>query len=388
MTPGIYIEEVTPNPPPITGLPTNVAGFMGETLAGPGEPSVVTSFAEFEDLYGGYLPVSVSGLPFAVAGFFQNGGKRCYIARVAGDSNYRTALEQFESIDEISIVVAPDYHRVANLELEIIDHCTRMRDRVAIFHSRPGSDTAANIREITPPVDSAFAAFYLPWIAVNDPVNGQASMAPPCGHIAGIYARVDAERGVHKAPANEVVRGANSLEFEITEQEHAILNPKGVNCIRQFPGRGIRVWGARTTSTDPEWKYINIRRYLIYLEQSIEKGTQWVVFEPNSPPLWAKVNRIITDFLLSEWKMGALMGTKPEHGFFVRVDHTTMTQDDINNGRLIVVIGVAPLKPAEFVIFRIGQRTAAGKKIPPRILTTLQRLRSTSKTASATTQKS
>ncbi len=357
MTPGVYIEEVDAGPPPIVGLSTSTAGFLGETLTGPDEPCLVTSFAEFEELYGGYLPLSVSSAPFAVAGFFQNGGKRCFIARVSDNSDYQNALGQFESIGEISIIVAPDYHRVANFELELINHCTRMRDRVAIFHSRPGIDTAANIHEISPPIDSSFAAFYLPWLAVNDPVNGQASMAPPSGHIAGIYARVDAERGVHKAPANEVVRGANALEFQITEQAQSVLNPKGVNSIRQFPGRGMLVWGARTTSTDPEWKYISMRRYLIYLEQSIEKGTQWVMFESNGPPLWARLNRAITDFLFSEWKTGALMGIKPEHAFFVKVDQTTMTQDDINNGRLIVLIGVAALKAAEFVNFRIHQST-------------------------------
>jgi phage tail sheath protein FI len=166
---------------------------------------------------------------------------------------------------------------------------------------------------------------------------------------------------VHKAPANEVVRGATKLEFQITKGEQDLLNPRGVNVIRTFPGRGIRVWGARTTSTDPLWKYINIRRLFLYLEESIDKGTQWVVFEPNNEQLWARVKQTIVQFLTTVWRTGALMGTTPEEAFFVKVDRTTMTQDDIDNGRLIILIGVAPTKPAEFVIFRIAQFTAGAE---------------------------
>ena len=173
--------------------------------------------------------------------------------------------------------------------------------------------------------------------------------------MAGIYARSDTERGVHKAPANEVVRGAKKLEFLITKGEHDLLNPRGVNVIRFFPGRGIRVWGARTLSSNTLWKYINVRRLFIYIEESIEEGTQWVVFEPNNEKLWARVRATITQFLTRVWRDGALMGTKAEEAFFVKCDRSTMTQDDIDNGRLICVIGIAPVKPAEFVIFRIAQ---------------------------------
>jgi hypothetical protein len=173
--------------------------------------------------------------------------------------------------------------------------------------------------------------------------------------MVGIYARSDQERGVHKAPANEVVRGAMELEFRITKGEQDILNPRHINCIRFFPGRGIRVWGARTTILDTLWKYINVRRLFIYIEESIEEGTQWVVFEPNDQKLWARVIQTITQFLTRVWRDGALMGTTPEEAFFVKCDRTTMTQDDIDNGRLICVIGIAPVKPAEFVIFRIAQ---------------------------------
>ena len=183
-------------------------------------------------------------------------------------------------------------------------------------------------------------------------------LIPPGGYIAGIYARSDTERGVHKAPANEVVRGANKLQFLISKGEQGILNPRGVNVIRYFPGRGILVWGARTLSTNTLWKYINVRRLFIYIEKSIEKGTQWVVFEPNNERLWARVVSTITQFLTGVWKDGTLMGTKPEEAFFVKCDRSTMTQDDIDNGRLICVIGIAPVKPAEFVIFRIARGPA------------------------------
>jgi len=190
---------------------------------------------------------------------------------------------------------------------------------------------------------------------IYDPRTNTNLLVPPSGHVAGIYANTDIERGVHKAPANYVVQGATALQFQITKGEQDILNPRGVNCLRVFPGRGLRVWGARTCSSDPLWKYINVRRLLLYIEESIDEGTQWVVFEPNNEKLWGRVKATISEFLTRVWKDGALMGTKPEEAFFVKCDRTTMTQDDIDNGRLICIIGVAPVKPAEFVIFRIAQ---------------------------------
>ena len=183
-------------------------------------------------------------------------------------------------------------------------------------------------------------------------------LLPPSGFVSGIYARNDAERGVHKAPANEVVRLASNFEFLINQRQQEALNPEGVNCLRFFEGRGFRVWGARTASSDPEWKYVNVRRYFAFLERSIEKGTQWSVFEPNGPRLWANIQRTVEDFLYNEFVSNHLAGRKPAEAFFVRCDETTMTQNDRDNGRLICLIGVAPLRPAEFVIFRIGQKTA------------------------------
>jgi phage tail sheath protein FI len=209
--------------------------------------------------------------------------------------------------------------------------------------------------------DSSYAALYYPWVRVLDPLTGQPIFVPPSGFVAGIYARNDIERGVHKAPANKVVRLALGFERLLNKAQQEVLNPEGINCFRFFEGRGNRLWGARTISSDPEWKYVNVRRYFAYLEHSIDKGTQWAVFEPNGDPLWANVRRTIEDFLLNEWQGGALLGDKPEKAFFVRCDRSTMTQNDLDNGRLICLIGVAPLKPTEFVIFRIGQWTADRK---------------------------
>lgn len=272
----------------------------------------------------------------------------------------RTGLRGFSEIDEISIVCVPDHHSVPALTTEIVTHCTQMRDRFAILHSNPTTDTLTTVGTLRPHdgavnLDTTYAAFYFPWIKIYDPRINQELLIPPSGHVSGIYAKTDIERGVHKAPANEVVLGATSLQFQITKGEQDILNPKGVNCLRVFPARGLRVWGARTCSTNTLWKYINVRRLLLYIEESIDEGTQWVVFEPNNEKLWGRVKATITEFLTRVWRDGALMGIKPEEAFFVKCDRTTMTQDDIDNGRLICIIGVAPVKPAEFVIFRIAQ---------------------------------
>jgi hypothetical protein len=271
----------------------------------------------------------------------------------------RTGLYTIKNIDEISIAAIPGV-TTQHLQNKLIIHCESMEDRFAVLDSEEKADFD-EIQRQRNLYDSKYAALYYPWIRVFDPLSKKRTNVPPSGAICGIYARSDIERGVHKAPANEVVRGALGLEeFDgvkriITKGQQDILNPKGVNCIRAFRGRGIRVWGARTISSDSLWKYINVRRLFLFLEESIDEGTQWVVFEPNDEKLWARVKQTITQFLTRVWKDGALMGTSPEEAFFVKCDRTTMTQDDIDNGRLIVLIGVAPVKPAEFVIFRIAQ---------------------------------
>ena len=273
----------------------------------------------------------------------------------------RNGLLGFKYVDEINIVCAPD-DSLDGVYAELVNHCedSELKERFAILQSKV-DQVPKDLNKIKPDIDSKYAAFYYPWIKILDPRTNREKLIPPGGHVAGIYARSDIERGVHKAPANEIVRGARSLQFTINKGQQDILNPKGVNVIRAFPGRGIRVWGARTLSTDPLWKYINVRRLFLFLEESIDESTQWVVFEPNNEQLWARIKQTITAFLVPVWRSGALMGTTPEEAFFVKVDRTTMTQNDIDTGKLIVIIGVAPTKPAEFVIFRFTQFTAGAE---------------------------
>ncbi len=271
----------------------------------------------------------------------------------------RKGLTAFKGIEDISLVYAPNAYAVPDLVSSLISHCENLRYRFAILDAPQGFADVSNLdpRSGNPkgasPTD--YAAFYYPWIKVINPETGMLQLMPPGGYVAGIYSRSDTQRGVHKAPANEVVLGASDLEFQIMKGEQDVLNPRGVNVIRAFPGRGILIWGARTISSNTLWKYINVRRLFIYIEASIERGTQWVVFEPNDYRLWSRVKITITQFLTGVWRSGALMGTTPEEAFFVKCDRSTMTQDDIDNGRLICIIGIAPVKPAEFVIFRIAQ---------------------------------
>ncbi len=278
-----------------------------------------------------------------------------YEGKPSDEPKKRTGLYSFKNIDGINIVAVPGITS-QHIQNKIISHCEEMADRFGVLD--PVKDaTLDDIQKQRNFYDSKYAALYYPWVKVFNPLNKKNEPVPPSGQVIGVYARSDVERGVHKAPANEKLNGVIDLGQIITKGQQDVLNPKGVNCIRSFPGRGIRVWGARTLSSDPSWKYINVRRLFLYLEESIDEGTQWVVFEPNSEILWARVIQTINNFLKGVWKSGALMGLTPEEAFFVKCDRTTMTQDDIDNGRLIVMIGVAPVKPAEFVIFRIAQWT-------------------------------
>jgi len=270
-----------------------------------------------------------------------------------GGSSRRTGIQALEDIDEISICLAPDVW-APTVHSALILHCETLKDRFAILDPRDGL-SIQQIRDVRENLDSKYAALYYPWIEVRDPFAGQNVQVAPSGHVAGIYARVDVERGVHKAPANEIIRGINKIADDVNTREQDLLNPKGINVLRFFPGRGNRVWGARTISSDSSWKYVNVRRLFIMVEESIDEGTQFVVFEPNSEPTWARVRQTITNFLTTVWRGGALEGTTADQAFFVKCDRTTMSQDDIDNGRLICVIGIAPVKPAEFVIFQIQQ---------------------------------
>ena len=285
----------------------------------------------------------------------------------------RSGLGGFEAVDEITMVAAPDVmaayqagalsrEGVKAVQLAMIAHCENMKDRVAILDPLPdlGAQDVKDWRMKETNYDSKYAALYYPWISVADP-NGSGSLyVPPSGHVAGIWARNDTERGVHKAPANEVIRGALGLQNQITKSEQDSLNPVGVNCIRTFPGRGIRIWGARTLSSDPSWRYVNVRRLFNFVEESIMLGTQWVVFEPNDQALWQRVKRTITGFLTRVWRDGALFGTTPEEAFYVKCDAENNPPETRDVGQLIVEIGIAPVKPAEFVIFRISQYSGGG----------------------------
>ena len=540
LAPGVYVEEIPNGPRPIEGVTTSTAGFAGLTERGPLQPRLVTSWTEYAQWFGDTIDATISFLPLAVRGFFDNGGQKAFIARIAGNgaaaasldlptndansvlrlkaigpgdwgnrilvrvqtaspngappedcfrvtllyyrdgipspfvdpidpaneldpqrrdpdvledfdnlsadaagANYvenvvhaasklveahfvnllgachapvsgrpqdvafnpggscggassaltggtsgatatpaefagdpslpagqRTGLAALASIEEVSLLLAPDEvnDNVVNsgaITDALVGQCELLRDRFAVVSIRQGQ---SDVRTIVPPRDSSYGAVYYPWVRVFDARSQSNLLMPAVGHVAGIYARSDTERGVHKAPANELVRGLadqdpspgqEPLEYVITTRELDILNPRGVNTIRDFRvgHHGIRVWGARTMSSDPEWKYLNVRRLFLFVEQSIDRGTQWVAFEPNGEPLWAIVRQVVSNFLVTVWRSGALQGSTPDKAFFVRCDRTTMTQDDIDNGRLICLIGMAPLRPAEFVIFRIGKWT-------------------------------
>ncbi len=289
-----------------------------------------------------------------------------------GDVSERTGIEGLEVAEDATMLCCPDLMSayesgaldkdgVKAVQTTMIAHCERLGDRMAILDPLPGlsPQDVKKWRIDETNYDSKFAALYYPWIKVGGP-DGKPLLIPPCGHIAGIYARNDTERGVHKAPANEVIRGALEASIAITKGEQDTLNPFGINCLRVFPGRGIRVWGARTLSSDPQWRYVNVRRLFNYVEKSIERGTQWVVFEPNDPDLWARVRRDVGAFLTGVWRSGALFGLTREEAFFVKCDAETNPPDVRDRGQLVIEIGLAPVKPAEFVIFRLSQFAGGG----------------------------
>jgi phage tail sheath protein FI len=517
--PGVYIEEIERGPKPIEGVPTSTAAFLGETERGPLRPRLVTSYKEYQRWFGGIFGTGDRYMPYAVNGFFENGGKRLYVCRIVGNGwtiasksfgdfsveavapgawgrrvwvkiqdgstpdatgakGFRLQLAYWSSVppnfapydpfdpknrnilprpqlveDYNDLSVDPfssDYYEkrlldsstnlpvsalaiikrnqgttskpttnegefldqagaedtnpltkadfegdtaggrpelqgLLALELDqyrdvalvyapfppndsdaiaggIIDHCELQKFRFAVIDGKKEDDPSNLNPRVNNQWDTEYAAFYAPWIQVSDPQTGVRRDVPPGGYVLGVYARSDTERGVFKAPANEVVRGALNIKFDINDNTQDVLNPLGVNAIRRFPDRGIRVWGARTLSSDGLWKYVSVRRLFIFLEHSIYNGTQWVVFEPNDDRLWARVKDTIRLFLRSQWRNGALFGRTEDEAFFITCDRTTMTQDDILNGRLICEIGIAPVRPAEFVVFRIFQYTAEAQR--------------------------
>ncbi len=373
------------------------------------KPTLVTNWTKFTEIFGEFM--SNAYLPDAVYNYFANGGGPCYITslralnetqpskpsrrskaaaagtdapaesastapepaaltvdEVVGNAGDRTGLGGLEALDDVRLVLCPDVmvgydgsddakNRVKMVQEALITHCKLMKYRFAVLDTPPhlNAQQAKEWREFLN-FDSDYAALYYPWLVVSD-LSGATNTktVPPSGHIVGVYNRSDAERGVHKAPANEVVSNAVGVEFAVSKGEQDVLNPIGVNCIRAFPNRGIRIWGARTLSSNAAWRYVNVRRLFITVEASMDAGLQWVVFEPNDSTLWAKVRRDVTSFLRGVWRSGALFGSTPEQAFYVKCDEELNPPEVRDLGQLIIEVGLAPVKPAEFVIFRITQ---------------------------------
>jgi hypothetical protein len=398
LSPGVYVEEVPSAVQPIAGVGTSTAGFIGRvaddvtmpdqpgvfqlnslgdpvedslgnpipvpyTVADAGAPQLVTSWAQFKTKLGDFQAGNLT-LAHAVYGFFNNGGTRCWVAGITEDPTaadaggavdaVRKALTKFAAIDEIAIVSVPGAIDRA-VQSEVITHCENAGDRFAILDGQQTSTYTAAAVQLSIG-DSDYAAMYFPRIQVFDPVSSDDLYVTPSGHVAGIYARVDNSRGVHKAPANEVIRGALGVEERLSRADQDGLNPDGINVIRAFNGN-ITVWGGRTLGGDAnaEWKYINVRRLFLFLRESIDQGTQWVVFEPNEPSLWAKITRNVSAFLTNVWRDGALFGATAQEAFYVKCDHETNPPEVRDLGQVVTEIGVAVVKPAEFVIFRISQ---------------------------------
>lgn len=387
-TPGVYVEEIESGSKPIEAGSTNVAGFLGIAEKGPvNEAVLVTNWTQYTKLFGG---LHTGGwLAHGVYQFFQNGGTKAYINNLAAPDpveeaaaeegsekkpvviknpdnltkliigtdegvGKKTGLCLFDTVPDIALVAAPGVTDPAATDA-ILTHCEKNRFRFAVLDSPETLE--GGIDTMPKPRDSQLGGYYFPWISMYDMVADQNVYAPPSGGMCGVYSRVDGTRGVHKAPANELFRTAIGLKYNLTDAEQEMLNPKGINCIREFPGRGIRVWGARTISSNPEWRYINVRRLFCMVEQAIQNGTNWVVFEPNTRDLWKKITRNLTSFLLNTWKSGALFGDSPEEAFYVRCDDELNPPESIDAGYVVVEVGLAPAKPAEFVVFRVSQKT-------------------------------
>lgn len=349
LAPGVYIEELPTQAHSIQGVSTSIAGFVGVGKQTSGAVAI-TSVVEFERAIG---DSAVGNLPIAVRGFFENGGTRCHVTLISPTDTLQAGLDALAS-EDVSILCCPDESRFPDAAAVMAAHCEQRKDRVCILQSpQPVMPEATH----DVPVHSSYAAYCYPWVTVVG-LDGIASVTvPPGGHVAGVYARVDSQKGVWAAPAGVPLVGVTGLSQQINSAESDLLSARGINVLRFFPGRGYEVWGARTTSQDPDWKYVNVRRLAIFIERSLGQGLQWVVFEPNGPTLWAAVRLRIEDFLLNVWKSGALVGRTPAAAFFVRCDKTTMTQADIDLGRFVVIVGVAAVRPAEFVILRILGQT-------------------------------
>jgi phage tail sheath protein FI len=382
-SPDVYIDEKSTGTRPIEAVGTSTAAFIGKapmTQAHPNESRGISNWRQFLSEFVGDGQSSTP-LVQGVWGYFQNGGGRCYVVNVGGEQTIAKALQALESEDEVTIVAAPGYTDSGSYDM-ILTHCENQQDRVAILDGpkrvdqlsqlvgmaeisvtrgddeaeETGSDPQPNVGPRRS--ERGFGAFYYPWITIKDPLDPSRPVeVAPSGHVAGIYARNDAKRGVHKAPANEIIRGALGVTHRLTRVDQAELNPAGVNCIRFFSAQGVLVWGARSLATDAQWRYVNVRRLFNMIEESIARSTRWVVFEPNDPTLWQAIKRDVGAFLTLLWRNGALFGRTAEESFFVKCDEETNPPEVIDAGRVVIQIGIAPVKPAEFIIFEIGQHS-------------------------------
>lgn len=370
--PGVYSNIVSSGNKPIESAGSSTAAFLGQSsLGSTSEPQLITSWAQFQRTYGG---VSEAGnLAHAVYGFFLNGGSRCYVqnigerkegqtegdiaAAIKGEDlgpGRRTGIQALKVIEDVSLVAAPGFTSPIIHQI-LADHAAECGDRMAILDGVEDLGTT-QLHEFPRIGDSSDSALYWPWIQVFDESTKKLVHVPPSGHVIGAIARTDSDRGVHKAPANEILRGALGLKYTLTRNEQALLNPRGINVIRDLDDMGIRVYGARTLSADPEWKYLNVRRLFQVVRQSVTAGTEWVVFEPNSETLWGNVERNIRAYLKTLWASEALVGKTPEEAFYVRCDETTNPPENIDLGIVTIEIGIAPVKPAEFVQINIQQK--------------------------------
>jgi phage tail sheath protein FI len=406
-TPGVYVEEVSAGARPIQAVGTSTAAFIGEAPLADAMVNQARAVNNWSEFVARFMPPQEkdrksTDLSNAVYGFFENGGSRCFIVNTGAKGDVDDALAVAEIEDEIAIVAAPGRSDPAT-HAALQTHCERLEDRVAILDTQEEVDDIGLLTQVeTVPVpkeeggrgrsarggrqsragggadggpkpggllptqsDRGFTTVYFPWITVLDPIADALVNVPPSGHMAGIWARTDANRGVHKAPANETVNGALNLTYRLTRDEQGVLNDVGVNCLRLFARSGIRVWGARTRAdAASEWRYLNVRRLFNMIEESIVEGTNWIVFEPNDRTLWKHIRRDIGAFLTRVWRDGALFGATPEEAFFVKCDEETNPPDVIDAGQVVAVVGIAPVKPAEFVVFQVMQ-SAAGAQVSP-----------------------
>ena len=368
-TPGVYREEIFPVPP--VELRTSVPAFLGLTDAGkfPGEkisfnePKLLTLWPQFEQFFQARPD---SYLAYTVRGFFENGGRECYVIRLKNrtPAALEEGLAALASLNTIDLVCAPDIMRsrtstnnleeIRQMQAAVLRHCQRLGDRFAILDSLPQVELD-QVQEQGTGLAGAHGALYYPWIRIADGPEENGSFVPPCGHVAGIYARSDERVGVYKAPANEIVNGALELEIDLTNEQQGKLNPQGINCLRTFPGRGIRVWGARTLSGDSNWRYINVRRIFLTAGRWIERHLADSVFEPNDLRLWARIRRELTAYFNDLFQQGALQGSSPEEAFYVKCDEETNPPEVRDRGEVVTEIGLVAALPGEFIIVRIIQ---------------------------------